>query len=458
MAYTYLQFIGYSIDTAPQDNGDGTETYLGLPVAAQDIQARCALMMRAMEAARDALPAYSPPQAPGTTLNVFMAPEFFFRGDTGAYEMDDVQLVIATLQDMAADAQWDDWAFCFGTILGTSAPHDPNPPYDIDPDAVREIYNFALIQEGGVDSQGQTGARVVMKELKSDIDFIAGAANPGGYLLAEVDPLTPSQGGGPGREQQRLAYDGAGIFSLRGMTWATDICLDHLSQRLQRSPQTPGAQEVQVQLVPSCGADIDPDGVVALPGGYVFNVDGHNGSHAVLQEVDDPMVDVDVDQTVAVDDSDITITTGSPPAQQDVAISQLYRDGAGEVVIFDPVGVPPAAQVQGTVVPLKWQACADYQLCFDLVYDGDGDLRTVLCEVVSRKTNFQGNNYFLPFDVDTEDKEGKDVQISVKLGAGSGGYDYAVWCAIHVPGFDFEGNAFQFDDNITTGQQPETIW
>lgn len=31
MAYTYLQFIGYSIDTAPEENADGTETYLGLP-------------------------------------------------------------------------------------------------------------------------------------------------------------------------------------------------------------------------------------------------------------------------------------------------------------------------------------------------------------------------------------------------------------------------------------------
>ena len=50
------------------------------------------------------------------------------------------------------------------------------------------------------------------------------------------------------------------------------------------------------------------------------------------------------------------------------------------------------------------------------------------------------------------------MQISVDLGGGSGGYDHAVWCAIHVPGFDFEGNAFQFDDNLATGQQPETIW
>ena len=42
MPYQNVQFIAYAIDTAPQENADGSETYLGLdgrPV--QDIEARC---------------------------------------------------------------------------------------------------------------------------------------------------------------------------------------------------------------------------------------------------------------------------------------------------------------------------------------------------------------------------------------------------------------------------------
>lgn len=460
MPYQSLQFVGYSIDTAPRENNNGSETYLGLPNPQHDIEARCKLMLRAMQTAQVNLPQASPPEAPGTTLKVFMAPEFMFRGATGAYQMDDVQLAIETLQQLAADDQWADWIFAFGTILGVSLQHLPDPPFDIDFAATKEIYNFLLVQEGGLDSQGKTGAHAVMKELKSNIDFIAGVANPGGLLFGEVEPLAPAAGGGPGREQQRLSYDGAGIFPMRGVTWAADICLDHLEQRLQRSPQLPNAAEVQVQLVPSCGADIDEAGVVALSGGYVFNVDGHNGSHADLQRVEVPMEIIDPLQQVAVDDSDIELMDTSPVQQ--VAVDQLYRDGAGTIVIFGALPIPAAGNVDGTCTPLQWQASADYQFRFDLVYDGDGDIRTVLCEVVSRKIDFHGNKYFLPFKLETKDKQGNAVHISIEEGPGSEGYDKAVWCRIDEPGFDFEGNAFLYNDSLSIDGLPRpapmTIW
>ena len=243
MPYQNVQFIAYAIDTAPQENADGSETYLGLdgrPV--QDIEARCTLMTRAILTAQAHLPQASPPEPAGTTLKVFLAPEFFFRGPTGAYQMDDVQRVIGTLQDFVADEQWADWAFGFGTIVGTSAPAPGSPPV-IDPDGIQEIYNFTLFQQGGVAAKGHAGARVVMKELMSGIDFIADEANPGGLLLGQVEYLAAGAAGGPGRENQKVNYDGAGIFGLAGITWAIEICLDHryTVQRLQRSPQRPGA-------------------------------------------------------------------------------------------------------------------------------------------------------------------------------------------------------------------------
>src|SRR4051812_1963998 len=158
MAYNNVRFIGYVIDTAPELNPDGSKIYLGLNNPQLDIEARCDLMLRAMEVARDALLPQSPPVPPGHTLNVFMAPEFFFRGVSGAYQMDDVQLAILKLQGMAADPSWADWVFVFGTILGVSSPTLNTPPYDIDPLAGKEVYNFALVQEGGVAAQGDTGA------------------------------------------------------------------------------------------------------------------------------------------------------------------------------------------------------------------------------------------------------------------------------------------------------------
>jgi len=65
MAYTNVQFIGYVLDTAPQTNPDGSQTYLGLSNPQLDIEARCDLMLRAMQTARGALPQQSPPRAVG---------------------------------------------------------------------------------------------------------------------------------------------------------------------------------------------------------------------------------------------------------------------------------------------------------------------------------------------------------------------------------------------------------
>lgn len=457
MAYNNVRFIGYVIDTAPELNPGGSKTYLGLNNPKQDIEARCDLMLRAMETARDALP-QSPPVPPGDTLNVFMAPEFFFRGVSGAYQMDDVQLAIAMLQRMAADDQWLDWVFIFGTILGTSSPTLKTPPYDIDPLAKKEIYNFALVQQGGVAAQGDTGARVVMKELMSGVDFIAAAANPGGLLLGEVNHLAPSTTGGPGREQQVLNYDGAGVFSLAGITWGLEVCLDHLGtvRRLQKSPQLPGENLIQLQVVPSCGMGVEAPSVVTQFGGYVFNCDGsRNARHSTLAEQVPPLADVPMSTSTPVSGAPIPLQSTSPVL--DVPVSSLYASGPGVVNIYPARAIPAQQTVPGSTVRLFWQASADYQFVFLLVYDDSGNYVTMVCEPRSKKTNFYGNNYYLPFSLQTQDSLKQGVSIQMRLAAGSSPYAGAVWCKINVPGFVFEGNAFEFSAT-TSGPAPMTVW
>jgi hypothetical protein len=466
MPYTQVQFIAYEVDTSPTNvtwlnNEIVAGTYLGL--ATNDVQARCEIMLRAMQAAQANLPQTSPPTADGTTLKVFLAPEFFFRGPQGAYPMEDVQLAITLLQQMAGDDQWADWMFAFGTILGVSAQATGSPP-TINPAALKEIYNFTLIQKGGVDSQGDTGARVVMKELKSGIDFIAQNANVGGMLVGEVEHLAPSNAGGPGREQQRVNYDGAGIFDLAGITWGVEICLDHLNsvQRLQHSPQMPGASQVQVQLVPSGGMSINAVSVIATAGGYVFNCDGMNGGTSDLQRVGTPMVRIGPPLRYAVSNAAMTFDNVSPI--QVVQTTELFQGGAGRVALYAVQTLPAASVVGGTLTSLRWPASVDYQFQFDLIYDDAGKYKTLLCEPISRKTDFGNNNYFLPLVLRTRSKEAvaaaspyADVSIEMKLVAGTGGFAHAVWCKIDLPDFDFQGNAFQFNDT-NAGLPPETIW
>lgn len=458
MAYNNVRFMGYVIDTAPELNPDGSKIYLGLDNPQLDIEARCDLMLRAMEAARDAMPPQSPPVPPGDTLNVFMAPEFFFRGPSGAYQMDDVQLAILKLQAMAAQDEWTDWVFVFGTILGVSSPTLKTPPYDIDPLAKKEVYNFALVQQGGVAAQGDTGARVVMKELMSGVDFIAASANPGGLLLGDVQHLAPSTSGGPGREQQVLNYDGAGVFSLAGITWGLEVCLDHRDSvhRLQKSPQLPGENLIQLQLVPSCGMSVQAASVITQFGGYVFNCDGsRNTRHSTLAELVPPLTEVVLAASTPVSNDPIALQSTSPV--QEVPIDDLYANGPGVVNIYPVRALPAQQTVQGSTVRLFWQASADYQFVFLLVYDDSGDYVTLVCEPRSKKTNFYGNNYYLPLSLKTQDSLKQDVNIQMRLVPGSSPYAGAVWCKINVPGFVFEGNAFEFSANLS-GLAPMTIW
>ncbi|PRP90773.1 hypothetical protein ENSA5_62070 [Enhygromyxa salina] len=477
MPYTQVQFIAYQIDTSPANVKWNVNdvmvqgTYPGLASNQLDVQARCELMLRAMQTARDNLLPSSPPEAPGTTLKVLLAPEFFFRGSQGAYPMEDVQLAIEILQRTVSDDQWSDWVFGFGSILGVSAPAVGSPP-TIDPNAVKEVYNFTLIQKGGVASQGHTGARVVMKELKSGIDFIAQNANPGGLLIGDVEH-TVAGAKGPGNEQQRVNYDGAGIFDLDGITWGVEICLDHLGsvKRLQKSPQLPGENQVQIQLVPSGGMSIQDASIIAAPGGYVFNCDGMNGGRSRLDQVGTPPT-IPPLSTHPVDNAPITLNEVSPV--QDVAVTQLFKGNAGRIVTYPVKALPPASKVQGSIVTLDWALGADYRIKFDLVYDENGDYKTLLCQPSSTKTSFSLYNYFLPLVLTTYSKEmlavkalndkrsppaptDPDVKIKIDVTGAANGFDHGVLCHIDLPDFDFQGVAFLFNDTVAK-PAPKTSW
>lgn len=368
MAYDRVQFVGYDINTGPGGPFGGARTYLGITPTSVDIDKRVYLFNRALNEAHRCV------RQANTTLKVFVAPEFFFRGPNGAYSMDDLQTVIAKLQDNLKAAKWTDWMVVYGTILATSAPHD-NPGlrerlrrymdeeerFQLDANAVKEVYNLSLVQLGGYgNDQGVRSdrARMVMKELKSDIDFLGARAGTGpglqhdqvrhlGTMRGRGAPTRDVHGVTRSREVQRVNYDGSGIFDLAGIRWGLETCLDHLSReqapvrggRLRSSPLARGERKVQFHLVPSGGMDIKPRSVVAMQNGYVFNVDGA-GSHADLRRV-------------AAEAAGIGLATVHPVVPQrrvsvpdaGLRVDELFPAGAGDVVVFDHVPVPAEQRV-----------------------------------------------------------------------------------------------------------------
>ncbi len=140
-----------------------------------------------------------------------------------------------------------------------------------------------------------------------------------------------------------------------------------------------------------------------------------------------------------------------------VAISALYAGGPGVVNVYPVRAMPVPQVVPGNTVRLDWTASADYRFVCQLVYNSSGSFETLVCEIRSKKVDFYGNNYFLPLALQTQDASKQDVRIQMKVVAGSSPYAGAVWCRIYVPGFIFEGNAFEFSA-VYEGPPPFTIW
>jgi len=130
-----------------------------------------------------------------TTLKVFMAPEFLYRGKGGAYIHDVLNGwdesrthgelfnlsgsdrfpgLFGYLKRFAADARFKDWLFVFGTAISASFParSETNGKWVVDSTKLGEIYNTALIQHGGELTTDEVYASrkryiVVREEFKS---------------------------------------------------------------------------------------------------------------------------------------------------------------------------------------------------------------------------------------------------------------------------------------------------
>jgi hypothetical protein len=332
--YDYVSCIGYAVGTikfhdhvfAAYWNGVANKyrlagsfvDYSGKNDDVVDSRVKCAQMKNAITTAFQLYQSeYGSSARNSKTLKIFMAPEFFFRGVQGAYDITLVPEIFSELRRFTSDAKFSDWLFVFGTVIGASfddrllcrncgklgasqfqrvgankfkCPTCPDGSV-IEGRFGARIDNVALIQKGG--ESDDKNAHVVMKEYVSHVDFqrtaTVGAFNKGkratgydgvavlkdwnvdrrievmgGTLQALPPPGSRDVGGSPGKfADERM---GGAIFTVDGIKFGLEICLDHLNSRLARG------SGVQVQLVPSGGAALQQFACVSL--GIAFNVDG----------------------------------------------------------------------------------------------------------------------------------------------------------------------------------------
>jgi hypothetical protein len=100
-------------------------------------------------------------------------------------------------------------------------------------------------------------------------------------------------------------------------------------------------------------------------------------------------------------------------------------------------------------VRLVWQASADYRFIFLLYYDTSGEY--TMMQITVQGGEFSGG-YTPPVALQSATET-----IDMNLVAVGAPYNWGLWCNIHVPGFDFEGNAFEFSTQYNN-PPPDTVW
>ncbi len=358
MAYQRVQFVGWCVNTGPRTRHirksathyEVVSKYLGVDDLDADARQRCDYMSTALNEAEGS----GFIDRSQNTLKVFMAPEFYFRGPNGAYPLEQVLSIVEKLRGEVQDAKFKDWLFVFGTALGFSRSGQ-----------TKEVYNVALVQKG---AQGEAGARIVMKEHKSSIDFkrrdsytrnVNGSnirfspAPSRGMNGEEVQHLQAGKGGDPkrgtGKEKQKHNYGGESLFEMDGITFGLEVCLDHGSQRLRHSPVARGENRVQIQLVPSAGMSVEAASVVTVAKGLVFNCDGLNDKgHA--NATDDAHTELKrVTSACSGTDTNAVLQDVAPTqrvalnAANFAAMNAYYVSGPGQLHYYPSEPLPPAS-------------------------------------------------------------------------------------------------------------------
>jgi hypothetical protein len=394
--YTKTQFVAFEVlpefERGPAPDFDQLG-YLSDPDNWDDLARRALLMKSAMRKA-ETLADKSP-----EVLKIFMAPEFYWRGKDGGYELAsidsavEIPTIMAAMREEAKDPKYKNWLFVFGTGIGymkhgetgkeltfgllvngrgtwknsggrgsflkvvadpaldrktapevavvTRIPHNAadvvrwtaqqsgvsagvikwekisdveyrilldkevaftKAPFVLKEPATAEIFNVAFVQHGGPAIPGLREA-VVYKEFISPIDFLGGnpktfhAAGGAGRKGRVGGPdsvfMLPTEGSrdklasAPDWDRSEVSKTGLGggsIFTMDGITFGLEVCLDHAENRLHRHymKKTQGEPRVQVHLIPSWGMDIDGGAVVGVDNALVFNVDKNVGVAGAL--------------------------------------------------------------------------------------------------------------------------------------------------------------------------------
>jgi hypothetical protein len=111
LQYDRVQFVAFSVKPGTKPVMGGT-AYLGDSDHDTDIETRCDVMKEAIQLA------WPDASADERVLKLFMAPEFYFRGQKGGYPVEKISRIPALMRQETDKFEYVDWLFVFGTAIG----------------------------------------------------------------------------------------------------------------------------------------------------------------------------------------------------------------------------------------------------------------------------------------------------------------------------------------------------
>ena len=403
--YDSVVFSAYVVPTIPLLSGavgdpDGAGyvagEYVGLEDPKEDIKARMRLVAAAADQVYDlAIQTRDDP----SILHIFMIPEFFFRGKTGAYESspqhDLINFGAKLAREVADQPKFANWMFVFGTVLHSdmAAAADQKRKkaearedlvraivraYEASPDDETRDFVFGLLTQVTEFAQSHPLAIVrnscyiykqqssewpkglhVDKRFVSHEDFVISYYSPLSYSEMNVAyPYVDESSG----ELKKEATDAKSIFSMDGITFAVEICLDHRRGRLRmaREQNEESMVPVDIHLVPSCGMQLQQPSIVARTGGVAFNCDGqyakrdtkaspdnessiftgtqdgkgHTQMSVVKAETSGPK------KHATLEHPNVEVITAPLAVPSDIPVDEIEACGAGEVHMYSQLSLP----------------------------------------------------------------------------------------------------------------------
>lgn len=393
MTYNSVVFIGYCVPTIPKiedavgdPNGPGfvLGEYIGLPNEKEDLSQRFELFKAAAEQALENVIENQNDE----TLYIFCGPEFYFRGKKGAYEKGAHDYILPLMKNLGNEERFANWMFCFGTLLEGEPLLDSEGSDDIAENmkirddvvnSIQRAYAFSsnndtknllfdILTQVSDFCQSHplysiTGRMFIyknnceefpdglciIKEYISHEDFVLSLYSPDIY--SETSCAYPTHNTTQAGRFKESPGDAKCLFSIDGIRFAAEICLDHRRGLIAKSIQKECS--IDIHLVVSCGMQLQQPSIVAKRGGgLVFNTDGQyaipdDGTcpDAKTESIFSGSADGKAHTQLCQVQDDGTLTQPSavnvirkaviPP--KSVNIQDIFAYGAGELHIHGPI-------------------------------------------------------------------------------------------------------------------------